>query len=245
MTFSIKIAGAAFTNIVDKTVPYLSKSAGFWLFGGDQAASIKNLAPNPLVANASVVGTGAPIYSPGFMQMSVAGPNASAIDSGLTLAPTHPFTYVVVGELIGGANYLVRSLAGTWHSGIAGSDIVQGYPPATMPSAAFSGGSVLAAPASALVSGGIGFAASTSSAAGRALYTHDGVAMQVTTGTPQAAPLSNTFRVGPFGGRGSTSTETARYCAAMVFPEVLTQAQLLEIRDYLKFKLAKRGVNMQ
>lgn len=243
MSLTIKLAGATFTKFVDSEVPYLDQATGFWLFGGDQASSIKNLAPNGTVLNASVVGTGAPVYGKGLVQMSMTGATASALDSGITLSPAHPFTYIVVGDLIADANYNARTLAGTWHSGINGSDIFQGNasPGATV-SGAFSGGNVISAPASTLSPGKIGFAASTSSAAGRAIYTHDGTAMQATTAAALPSPTANTFRVGPFGSRSTNSSVTARYCAAMLFQTVLTQTQLTDIYGYLKWKLAKRGV---
>ncbi|MEC5213330.1 hypothetical protein RCH06_001876 [Polaromonas sp. CG_9.5] len=246
MPFSIKIAGANFTNVVDKTVPYASLMSGFWLFGGDQAQSLKNLAPNAIIPNASLVGTGVPAYRQGYVEMSFAGDNASAINSGITLNPTHPFTYIVVADLITGGAGLQRGLCGTWHSGITGSDIVQGFSPSTRVGGAFSGGAaLLTAPISTLAAGSIGFAASSASAAaGPALYTHDGTGMQAITGAAVVAPAVNTFRIGPFGARPSSTSQPARWAASMLFPSVMTQAQLLELRDYLKFKLEKRGVVM-
>lgn len=243
MSFSIKIAGANFSNVVDKAVPYLSLSQGFWLFGGNQAASVKNLAPNASVANATIVGAGAPVYGVGYMDMSREGTTQSALDSGITLSVGHPFTYLVVASVLAGAGYDAQAMAGTWHDGITGADIVQGSSSGQI-NAAFSGGSVLTTPSSSVTAGQIAFAASTSSDSGRAVYLHDGTALLATTGAAISPPDRTTFRVGPFGARSANSTAKSRYCASMLFNVALTSAQLLELHDYFKFKLTKRGVVM-
>lgn len=242
MGTAIRIAGANFTKFVDQEMPYLALAAGYWLFGGDEASSLLNRAPGATI-NGTKVGTGAPIYDAAGVRMSMTGANASAFDMGITLSPTHPFTMLVISQPQAGAAYMRQALAGTWHDAVTGSDLFQGGD-AGMPSASFSGGAVLTLPASPIAPGQIAMMASTSTATERAVYMHDGVSMKKTTGAAVGAPTPTTFRVGPFGTRSASASDTTRYCAAMLFPLGLTEAQLLELRDFFKWMMSTRGVSV-
>lgn len=59
MAFGIKLADASFANYIARAVPYLEDTEGVFIFGGTEAASVRNLSPNVAAGSTgSMVGGG-------------------------------------------------------------------------------------------------------------------------------------------------------------------------------------------
>lgn len=229
MGTAIRIAGANFSNYVDREVPYLGLAGAFYLFGGDAAASKVNLAPNPSVAEATI--GGAPTYGEGYAGMKPS--TGDYFDSGIAPVAASDFTMIAV------CSSSQQTYGGTYHSGTAGSMIYRNNATATyFNSRASNAGNILFNQGAS-----IAFMAGVRSGANGTLYAHNGTEMLSATAAGGSGTATNTYRVGPVGGIGNQADTTVqRHAAAMMFPVALTGAQILELYNYLKWKLAQRGV---
>lgn len=229
MALSIKLKGTAFTNYVDRDFPNINLATGYWLFGTDSASSFTNLAPNAAPGTATVTGT--PLYGNGYVQLN---PD-NWFNTGITPVAADPYTYIVASDFA-----RAGQICGTWHSGVNGHMIhhaAGGFSHAT------AGGSSYAT-SNSRTGGAIHFAAATRQASGRASYLAGTGGIVKTTGAASANGLANTFALAP-GGFGSTADKTnTKYAACLLFPTALDDTQIANIYDYLKWKLARRGVSM-
>lgn len=229
MGVTIKLTGAAFTNYVDREVPNIDLATGYWLFGTDSASSFTNLAPN--AAPGTVTITGTPAYGNGYILLN---PD-NWFNTGITPIAANDYTYIVASDFA-----RAGQICGTWHSGINGHMIhhaAGGFSHAT------AGGSTYAT-SNSRSTGAVHFAAATRQASGRASYLAASGSLVKTTGAAVANGNSNTFACAP-GGFGNTADKTnTKYAACMLFPTALTDTQVANIYDYLKWKLARRSVTL-
>lgn len=226
MTLSLKISDAAFTNYVSQLPPYISLAKAFYLFGTDEASSVRNYVDSS--APSSVAGT--PSYGAGYATLTSV---ANGFKSGLA-ASGSPFTNFVVVSGNG------ESFAGNYNN--AG-----GLPTAANELVTNAGVIKLALDGNYRVTG-----VAMSAGFNLLVSSHDGTTANIyqpnsgglrkvsaayTGGTVSAYE----FQVGASGIAGTTPFNCA---AAMSFGSVLSDAQIEEVYDYLKTVLATRSITV-
>uniref|UniRef100_UPI001CFD6971 hypothetical protein n=1 Tax=Microbulbifer variabilis TaxID=266805 RepID=UPI001CFD6971 len=223
-----------FTKSVGIATPYIEQAVGFWLFGGSEAASVRNWAPNSTTSRATVTGT--PVYERG----KVALTPVNYLDTGEQLDPQGAFTMIAV------CTASLQTYCGTWHSGITDAMLYSTSNTSSLYFAAEGSGSGLG-PISFNPGQNLRFIAGTKTVQDVTMvYQHDGTNLLSSSGIAgNRNPSANTYRVGPNGGVGDQLDTTVQYHAAnLLFPLALSEAQILEMYDYLKALLAGRGVAM-
>ncbi|WP_300535162.1 hypothetical protein [uncultured Mameliella sp.] len=82
MAFGIKLADATFTHYVSRAVPYLSDLEGFFIFGGNETSSIKNLSPSvgPGATGTMIGGGAAGTYGDDYAMLNI----TYTLDTGIT-----------------------------------------------------------------------------------------------------------------------------------------------------------------
>lgn len=226
MTYSLKIADAAFTKYL-AVAPYIDLAKAFYVYGGNQAASVKNYA-NP-AKPATVLG--APTYSDGYASLTGA---ANGFNSGIIFAS--PCTHIAVATLNsdGGAG----AYCGSW-----GNPTTNG---AMLARNGVDLGLFIDANSRANVAdltAGFHLIAGSHDGTTAKVYNHDGTTLT----SASAAYTGGTVSTSPFkvGGLGYGGPGTFNCAAAMTFDSVLSAGQITEIYDYLKELLAGRGVAVQ
>ena len=232
MTISITVPGVTFTKFVGKVLmPFIDEASAFYLFGGDAASSTKNMALGATI-NGSVIA--APTYGAGFANAS----HVNGFNTGFVMPS--PYTQIIVSQwvsgdvaLLGRGNgnadnfwqMLTAELTGTslaeWPNGkgqnISGLSLGSSF---MMQGARWGGGGTKD---NVFVRTGTGL-----------LSVSNSVNQTNSQGTP-----TNTLKVGTGYGPG-----TFKVAVVMLIPRVLTDAELVQVYDYLKPLLASRSVTM-
>jgi hypothetical protein len=226
---AITIPGASFANFVDSAIPHLDKAIGYYLFGTDFASSKHNYAPNAVV-DLTENGTATMVYGPGYVAMDSVN---DYFDNGLTL--TKDQTILVATQMPTNTEGLFTPSAGTgltMRGAGVGSWRVDG---------SFGGTSNASHPIGVdyLLLGG-----TTSGISGQTVKGYSstgGVVSELVSGGTMAADLTvaTTMRIGmsqaPAGGTGY------RMAAAYLADSQLTLAEIIDIFNYWRFILPKRG----
>ena len=225
MSLSLKISDATFTQFVAQIPPYIELAKAFYLFGTDEASSVKNWANVALPASA----VGTPTYSAGYATLNSTANGFAANQT----ASKSPFTHLAV---ISGVS-----------EGYFGNWLQSGGSPAQANAAVSHVGLVkMAIDANYRVIGsaiGTGFKVLVGSHDGTTakLYQPNSSSLNKVSAAYTSGSAAADFRVGAIGIAGATNFNCA---AAMTFGSVLTDGQIQEIYDYLKTLLAARGVTV-
>ncbi len=246
MAFSIRIAGASFTKFFDRQVPYLDQATGLWLFGGSEAESAQNLIEGGGLG--TKVGPGTITYADATMTIPTLT-NSAAIDTGITLdfAANNAFTFISVSTIplpAAAPTSNQYKVCGTRTATLNGSSM---YRAQLGVGAQWNNTAQLAITGAAVAVDAMVMAAQTNGPTGRGTYMHDGTTLLSSTLAGQgAAPVAGPYRIGPYdaalGNYAVSLPQT--HAANMLFPVALTSAQLIELHDYFKFRLATRGVSV-
>lgn len=221
MTVSIRIADASFTKRVSMVPPHWADCAALLLFGTDEASSKRNLKTG---LDASLVGT--PTYGDGYAGVG----GTAGFDAGI-ISTSNAWTHCVVST-VGSGNGLYM---GNWNSGDTDNGVgrfnTSVYP--YVSGATRGTGTPYAS--------GTGFNFMAASHNGTTAKVHAASAGIITTVSAAigAVAVTASLRVGGLLGSGTTANQVA---AAMSFNKVLTDAEVLEVHDYLKFMCAQRGI---
>jgi len=221
MAVSIKVADASFSKVVSKIPPLFSDCVALLLFGGSEALSKKNLKTG---LDATLVGV--PTYGDNFA--SVGG--TTGFDTGV-VNTSNAWTHCVVTTVgTGNGQYM-----GNWNSGDT-DNCVGRFNALVYP---FVNGSTRGAGTPYANATGFNFLAASHD--GTTAKVHAASAGVITSGSAAfgAATVTAALRVGGLIGSGTTANSVA---AAMSFNKALTDAEVLEVHDYLKFLCAQRGI---
>jgi hypothetical protein len=229
MTVSIKIPGASFTEFFDYAhVPHVEDAQSLFLFGTDADSSRANQiqgAANPL---ATLIGT--PTYGAGFATVTGTSNGFDTLYSG----GNGPFTMFVLHKTVGGTSGVMGFSASAANKSVffgAGDDVF------------FNQNANLRlswTTAPAFVSGKFTLTAFAYDGVTLNAYRSQGTSTLDTTSVA-SAPGANPEQTLKIGGVG-ISTGATDVAAAGSFTRVLSQAEITEVYDYLKFIMPARGI---
>lgn len=226
MTFSIKIAGANFSNYVAEALPHAEFSNLFLLLGGDAAKSTRNYAG--VQQTASVIG--APVYSVGSCTLSEAnGFEGAMLDSG------SPFTNMIISA-VASSNV---GYCGNWlQSGGAAKQANALSRNASNLSLAVDSNNRATV---AMVGTGFRFMAGV----------HDGVTAKAYVGNNGGLSTASAAYVGGLANKAKFRAGATGYgagtfeaAAALSFSAALSDQQVADVYGYLRRLLADRGVKV-
>lgn len=235
MALSITVPGASFSKYVSKVLlPYFDLASGYYLFGTDAANSMRNRAYG---ASLDLTQIAAPTYSAGYATIS----SVNGFETSLLLDT--PYTQIVVAQNTvaatslailsrGSANAdnfvdMLRLSGGVstvdeWSDGSAGQTL------SGLSSANFS-----------LIGarwGGTGTK--------NGVFAHDGTVLQLANSSTNKTKTTTPTHTLKFGTGYNSGAPVMKVAAAVLFPLVLTDAQVIEIYGYLKPFLATRSVTV-
>lgn len=222
MTSSIQIIDATFTKSVSRIPPYASLATLLSFFGGTEADSKVNY----LGDKAPLTLIGAPTYGDGFANVG----GSVGFETGIVSA-SNSWTHCVV-TTAGAGNGIYM---GNWTPGDTDAAIGR-FNTSVYPYLANSTRGT-----GTPYSSGSGFNFLAASHNGTTAKVHAASAGVVTTVSAAYTGVTVTaaLRIGGAIGSGTTTNSVA---AAMSFNTVLSDAQVLEVHDYLKYMLARRGI---
>lgn len=234
---SITIASQHFTKRAGRVkLPYLDEVAGYYLFGGSEAASTPNLAHG---ASQNLAKIATPTYGTGYAVID----GTNGFDTGLLL--DEPFTQIVVGLQTVANSAIAITGRGTGNAdnfvdmmrcSSASPFTADGWPDGTREQ------SIDGLDSSA----GYRLYAQSWVAAGRhVIFSLAGTALAYSTSSVNFAKTTTPTHTLKFG-TGSTggSPPVFRISAAVLAAKVLTTQQIYEIGIYLRALLAARGITM-
>lgn len=232
MSLSLTVKDATFTKYVSQLVPYMALAKGFYLFGGTQAASLKNYANPGLPATV----LGAPTYGAGYANLTS---TSDGFDSGIS--SRSGFTHI--GIITAGGNS--TGYFGNWNqaAGAAGAANLVGKASGLAEVRLALEGNYRVTSSAPALGSSFQFVASSYDGATGKLYVRDAASMKIDSAAYAltATPLAQPFRVG---GSGFVDATVFKAAAAMTFQQVMTDGQVAEIYAYLKTFLATRGISV-
>jgi hypothetical protein len=233
------------------TIPFLSDCAGFYLFGGDQATSVVNLAGpgNPLIP------VGAPTYASNYAQVDYsAGPQGfrttdSFPEQGTTAITmmtwprnaantSYAALQIMPLSMAGGLKRLLwisatqhqfRTGDGTGIIEALGNDLRPTFYPDNIQGVRVTGPHRYA------------LMAMVDTGTEARMWLQDWHQIKQFTGTPAAATASSPVH---FAGQGFAGNAVARIACGAVYNGSLDYAQISEIWRYMKSQLAARGITV-
>lgn len=230
MTLSLKIPGASFTKFFDYAhIPYVENAQALFFLGTDAASSCANQIEGSAYPTASVIGT--PVYGAGFATISGANGFDADFTGGnapLTMICTHGSTTSTCG-LVGFADGTTnKSLIYT-----VGANAMYANQDATVRL----NGSAFTLPAGKHALSAYTFDGSNG-------YLRRAISRVMTT--ISGAYSSTGAAVKPFrvGASGVGPANTGPISSAAVFNRALTEAEILNVYDYLSLRLAARGITL-
>ncbi|WP_438454913.1 hypothetical protein [Vreelandella venusta] len=230
MALAITVKGANFTKFVDRELPYASSTVGYFLMGATIGGTLKNRSPRA-TGDATVVGN--PDLSAAYAELDL----NNYIDTGITIDTVDgDYTMISVASI---ADNVRQPLCGTWHSGI--QDAMLDRNPSLRFTTRGSGSGVSGIADSTYNS--LMFHAGVKQGANAAVYLKTSAGLQIETGTAGGnTPALNAYRIGPSGGlETQTAAQVQNHAANLLFDVALTEQQIIEVYDYLAFRIAKRG----
>lgn len=223
MTFSIKVSDASFSNFAAEVPPHIELAQMLCIFGGTEAASLRNYAGTR--AAATKVGT--PTYSAGYATVSG---TANGFEAPMA-AGKSPFTHILVTSLLATSN----GYCGNWVTGTTANLLTQN-----------SGDVNLAVDSNLRVGtpmSGAGFhfiAGSHNGTTANVYHGSGGVNTKASVSYTGGAVTTGKFRVGASG----FGTSAFNVAAVMTFNSYLSDAYILDIYGYMTRMLAARGVTV-
>lgn len=221
MAVSIRIADASFTKRVSMVPPHWADCAVLMLFGGTEASSKRNLKTG---LDASLVGT--PTYGDGYADVG----GTTGFDAGI-VNTSNVWTHCVV-TTIGRGNGLYM---GNWNSGDTDNGVGR-FNTSVYP---YVSGTTRGTGTPYASATGFNFLAANHNGTTAKVFAASNGVIATASGAIGAAAVTASLRVGALLGSGTTANQVA---AAMSFNKVLSDAEVLEVHDYLKFMCAQRGI---
>lgn len=232
MTVSIIVPNASFTKFTRRVgFPYMEDTTGFFLYGNSEAESLVNRSSNASGIASSING---PTYSTGYAVISISkGFNTGHKNNS-------PYTHIAVIDFAGNPVNSSGGVIGHYNNGGGATDLIYLNGSGQVTNLCRDSNTA-AVPQTPPASGFYMLGGSFDQATAKSFF-HDGTTLRTASAAKvDTTQPTNNMRVGA---SGLGSTAGFKVAASVAFNRVLTDAQILEVRTYLKALLSTRSVTM-